>query len=425
MKKKILMYAHYYVPDVASTAQILQDLAEGMKEKFDVTVICAVPSYTGIINEEYKKRKYYYECINGVNIVRVSVPEFTKSSKLSRIKNLFMYYIRSRKVTKKLGFHDYVFAISQPPILGGMLGVYGKYKLKTSNSEYPKFIYCIQDYNPEQIEAINYINNKLLINILKLLDKRNCKKSDLVVTVGRDLIETLKNRFNNDLVPKYVMINNWADEKKIYPLSSDDPGVIEFKKTYGLENKFIFMYSGNIGLYYDLEGLIKVMKEFKNVKTSKGRDVIFVFVGTGGILNKLILYSKENKLNNIVFIPYQSKDKLIYSLNASDVQLCVNAKKIKGVSCPSKFYGIACAGKPVLGVLENGSEVEMLIHASNCGKCSEPGDYEEVKKNIKWFISHDLENELVEMGSRGREYIDKKLAKDMSIMKYIKAIKEI
>ena len=49
MKKKILIYAHYYAPDAASTGQILQDMAEGMKDDFDVTVICTVPSYTGTI----------------------------------------------------------------------------------------------------------------------------------------------------------------------------------------------------------------------------------------------------------------------------------------------------------------------------------------------------------------------------------------
>ena len=56
MKKKLLIYAHYYAPDVASTGQILQDQAEGMKDDFDVTVICTVPSYTGKIDEKYKEQ---------------------------------------------------------------------------------------------------------------------------------------------------------------------------------------------------------------------------------------------------------------------------------------------------------------------------------------------------------------------------------
>ena len=44
-KKNLLIYAHYYIPDTASTGQILRELAEGMLDKFNITVICVVPSY--------------------------------------------------------------------------------------------------------------------------------------------------------------------------------------------------------------------------------------------------------------------------------------------------------------------------------------------------------------------------------------------
>lgn len=48
-KKKLLIYAHYYIPDTAPTGQILRELAEGMPDQFGITVICVVPSYFGII----------------------------------------------------------------------------------------------------------------------------------------------------------------------------------------------------------------------------------------------------------------------------------------------------------------------------------------------------------------------------------------
>lgn len=415
-KKKLLIYAHYYAPDVASTGQILQDMAEGMTDELDVTVICTVPSYTGTISEEYREKKFYKEETNGVKVFRVPVPEFTKSSKKSRIKNLLAYFMGARKATTLVGQQDYVFTISQPPIMGGMLGVYGKKKLKA------KLIYCIQDFNPEQIMATGYIKIPLLMKAAMWMDKRSCQKSDLVITVGRDLVKTLKKRFAGENVPQHVMINNWIDEKEIYPLSSTHPQVVEFKEKYGLEDKFIIMYSGNIGLYYDLEGLIKVIEKFKGAQTPDGRDVVFAFVGAGSVLDKLVLYVKEKKMENVVFIPYQDKDKLIFSLNAADVHWCVNAKGIKGVSCPSKFYGIAGVGKPVLGVLESGSEVEMLIDEIGCGRVSEPGDYGDVEKNIRWFIEKSGTDELAEMGKRGHEYLVKHLTKDVSVGKYIKAI---
>ena len=416
MKKKILIYAHYYAPDVASTGQILQDLAEGMTDEFDVTVICTVPSYTGKIAEEYKGKKFFREKIVDVRILRVPVPEFTKSSKKSRIKNLLAYYLGARKATGMVGEQDYVFAISQPPIMGGMLGVYGKKRLGA------KLIYCIQDFNPEQIMATGYIRMKAILKAAMRLDKRSCRKSDLVVTVGRDLCKTLEHRFQGETVPNYVMINNWIDEKEIYPLPTDDAGVTAFRKEYGLDEKFVFMYSGNIGLYYDLEGLIRVIGEFQNAKTPDGREVVFAFVGAGSVLDELKNYRREHQLEHVVFIPYQDKDKLIYSLNSADVHWCVNAKGIKGVSCPSKFYGIAAVGKPVLAVLEPGSEVRMLIEEIGCGKCAGPGDYKKIRENIQWFIDHAGDENLAKMGSRGREYLMEHLTKDLSIAKYTEAI---
>ena len=57
-KKKLLIYAHYYVPDVASTGQILKELAEGMLDVFDITVICVVPSYGGKVDPEYRRNQF-------------------------------------------------------------------------------------------------------------------------------------------------------------------------------------------------------------------------------------------------------------------------------------------------------------------------------------------------------------------------------
>ena len=81
-KKRILIFAHYYAPDTASTGQILRDLAEGLREEFEVTVICAVPSYDGKVSPEYRTKRYYLEELNGVRLIRVRVPEFSKAHNL-------------------------------------------------------------------------------------------------------------------------------------------------------------------------------------------------------------------------------------------------------------------------------------------------------------------------------------------------------
>ncbi len=416
-KKNLLIYAHYYIPDTASTGQILRELAEGMLDKFNITVICVVPSYLGTIEEKYKTQKYYEEEINGVKVLRIRVPEFSKTSKKSRIKNIISYFFGAMGATFKVGKMDYVFSISQPPILGGLLGVWGKWV------KHAKYIYNIQDFNPEQVLAVGYTKSKLITDAMMWFDKFSCKRSDLVITVGRDLVETVEKRFKGKKVPKTVMINNWIDEKEIYPLPENHPKVVTFKEKYGLDGKFVIMYSGNIGLYYDLENLIRIIEHFKpGTKTADGREVIFAFVGAGTKLETLQTYVAGHHMDNVKFIPYQDKADLIYSLNAGDVHWCVNAKGIKGVSCPSKYYGLAAAAKPVLGVLESGSEIRCLIEDTKGGLCCEPGEYDRVEESIRWFIENASSEELKRMGNRGRENLVKNLTRDVSVRKYAEEI---
>ena len=419
-KKKLLIYAHYYIPDTASTGQILRELAEGMLDKFDITVICVVPSYLGTIEDKYKTQKYYEENINGVKVLRIRVPEFSKTNKKSRVKNIVSYFFGAMAATFKVGKMDYVFSISQPPILGGLLGVWGKWVKRA------KYIYNIQDFNPEQVLAVGYSKSKLITDAMMWFDKFSCKQSNLIITVGRDLVQTVEKRFAGKKVPKTVTINNWIDEKEIYPLDADNEKVLEFKRKYGLDGKFVIMYSGNIGLYYDLENLIEVVERFEpGTKTADGREVVFAFVGAGSVLDKLVLYVKEHHMDNVTFIPYQDKADLIYSLNAGDVHWCVNAKGIKGVSCPSKAYGIMAAGKAIIGVLESGTEVRGLIEECNCGKCCEPGDYVEVADIIRWYIENAENTEVKQMGMNGRKYLEEKLTRDVSVNRYAEEILEL
>jgi glycosyltransferase involved in cell wall biosynthesis len=413
-KQNILIYAHYYYPDVASTGQILKELAEGMLEEFNVTVICVVPSYTGKVASEYKKQKYYKEEINGVHVLRVRVPEFSKTNKVSRVKNIIAYFFRAVVATFKVGKQDYVYTISQPPVLGGIIGVCGKW------IKHAKFIYNIQDFNPEQTIAVGYSKNRFILGAMMRFDKFTCKRANKVIVVGRDMLETLKLRFSkkngsSDRIPECTFINNWIDEEGIYPLSKHNEKVVAFKQRYGLDGKFIIMYSGNIGLYYDLANLMRIIKKFRYEK-----DVVFAFVGAGTVKDTLVHYKEKHDLGNVVFIPYQDKEDLIYSLNAGDVHWVVNAKGIKGVSVPSKLYGVMAAGKPVLGVLEKGSEARLIIEETSCGYVVEPGDYEGVENMIRSYI--DGRENLGYMGTSGREYLIKNLTKDVSVNKYIKEI---
>lgn len=76
------------------------------------------------------------------------------------------------------------------------------------------------------------------------------------------------------------------------------------------------------------------------------------------------------------------------------------------------------ASKPILGVLESGSEVRCLIEDTHGGLCCEPGEYDKVEENLRWFIDNAGSEELKAMGARGRENLEKNLTRNVSVRKY-------
>ncbi|MBP5683210.1 MAG: glycosyltransferase, partial [Bacteroidales bacterium] len=199
------------------------------------------------------------------------------------------------------------------------------------------------------------------------------------------------------------------------PLPMDDEKVMAFRKQYGLEGKFVIMTSGNIGLYYDFENILKIMEEHKSNK-----DIVFMFVGDGLVKPKLQAYAQEKHLDNVVFAPFQKKEDLIYSLNAADVHIVTNAKGIKGVSVPSKIYGILAVNKPIWGILEKGSEAWRIIEDSKCGVLVEAGDYDGMHNSLKEIIKDG--KMFVDRYSTGREYLMQHLTKEKSINAYRDAL---
>lgn len=409
MKRKIMMIVNYFYPDIASGAQLMKELTEELQDEFELTVLAAIPGYSGNIEKKYEKGIIFFDKYKKINIIRVWVPKVNKNNKLSRFKYIISYFFNSINAIFRSGEQDVIFTLSQPPIIGGMLGVIAK-KIKKA-----KLIYNIQDFTPEVVEAIGYSKSKLLINLARKVDNYSCKKSDTVLVVGRDMVDTIEKRFGKNHSIKTTVINNWIDEKEIYPLDSKHEKIINFKKEYDLEGKVVFMYSGNIGLYYDLLNILKVIEKFKDNK-----DIVFAFVGDGAVKKAMEEYVQKKCLYNVKFIPYQRKEDLIYSLNAADVHIVNNAKGIKGVSVPSKIYGVMATGKAVLGILEEGSEARLLIEESNCGVCCEPGDYIKIETIVEKLIE---ENDRYD--GNGRKYLEKNLAKDISINNYRLLFKSI
>ncbi|URT70588.1 glycosyltransferase family 4 protein [Cytobacillus firmus] len=411
-KKKLTFVINYFYPDLASTGQLMTELCIALQNDFEITVIASQPGYAG--EQTNKKNKIFeIDYLENIKVVRINLPDVDKTSKISRIKYIFSYFVLATIALIKEKKTDIIYTISQPPILGGLIGTLGKF-IKRS-----KHVYNIQDFNPEQAEAVSYIDKQLIFNIARAIDKLNCSYADHIILVGQDMSETLKFRFEDRNVPAYSVINNWTNEDEIVPFDKTHKQISIFLDNHNLKDKFVIMYSGNLGLYYDLENIIKVTKAFKDLK-----DVMFLFVGEGAVKKEMQDYIQSENLSNVLFLPYQPKDFIKYSLNVADLHLVVNQKGIKGVSVPSKIYGVMAAGKPILGVLEQDSEAQLLIDKSNSGIVVEPQDYEGIKNAITHFYNLSQE-ERKQLGLNGRMYLEQNLKRETSINKYRQLLSQL
>lgn len=404
--KKLLFIIDTFHPEYASTGQLMTELCQHLQNEFDITVIVGIPKYGISQAKKYDKGTFFFEEFENIKIVRVKTPKVNKKSKISRIKYISGHFINAFRATFRVDKPDLIYVISQPPILGGFLGRLAKL------FRGGKLIYNIQDFNPEQAEAVGYSKMSIVNTLARAVDNHSIRKSDQIIVVGRDMYDRLLNRVKKIDIKRVCIINNWIHEGHIRPYKircGKENNIYEEK--YGISDKLTIMYSGNIGLYYDLENIIKVIGEFKFYK-----DLQFIFVGDGVHRLTLETFCKENNMQNVLFYDYVPKEELQCSLNAADIHFVTNQKGIKGVSVPSKIYGILGVGRPVLGILEQGSEAAMIIEEAKCGKYVEPQDYKGIRELIQWFYDHREESKV--MGRDGRTYLEKNLRMEMSLNKY-------
>ena len=75
-----------------------------------------------------------------------------------------------------------------------------------------------------------------------------------------------------------------------------------------------------------------------------------------------------------MFRPYQPRERLSESLSAPDVHLISLKPNLEGLIVPSKYYGIAAAGRPAIFVGNPDGELARIIKESETGFVIRDGD---------------------------------------------------
>ena len=145
----------------------------------------------------------------------------------------------------------------------------------------------------------------------------------------------------------------------------------------GLGGKFIVQYSGNMGMWHDIAGLVETADKLRDEP-----DVQLLFIGDGARRKEAEELSRELKTENITWHPFVPIEQLRESLSTCHVALISLRAGFEGIAVPSKLYGILASGRAIIAHVPRESEVAYVVEEERCGLVVEPSDAEGVKAAI-------------------------------------------
>lgn len=385
--KNILIVADIYPPEISSAAQLMKELAEGFKKSGN-RVIVATSYPRAYLPEEDKAREFPAVCEeDGIKVLRIKTLPLRKVSFILRgISQLVLPIIFFCRIRKEVKEKIDGIIVYSPPLPLALAGGWLKKRFRA------KFILNLQDIFPQNAIDLGVLKNGIVIKFFEAIESKVYKTADLITfnsEGGRRFLIEKKN------VPeeKIITLYNWVDIGAYNNLN--DP--ISFRKRYGLENKFIFLFGGIMGPAQGLEFLVRVAKAVSDLK-----DAVFLLVGDGSEKSKIEKEIKDLGADNVVIKSFIPGDEYPHLVKDIDVGLVCLSSENKTPFIPGKILGYMVAGKPVVAFLNKESDGFSIIEKARCGYASKSDDLEAAVKIVRDI--YNQKERLKEMGENGFKY---------------------
>ncbi len=396
-KVTIKVVSQMFYPDIASTAKVLSDLFFHIDESYQINVLCQNRSYIASeISYDDETR------LGNLFIKRIKVKNTNKNNIIHRVFNFIELYRKFKKELKEAK-EDIFFCVSNPPFLPYLT-------IKHAKKINKKTVFLLHDLYPDILIKLGKLKkNNLITKLIYYMNNYAFKNSDKIVVLGRDTKNYLMENYGvSD--EKVEIITNWGKDNTLLPSKSD------FRKTHNLLNKFVIMYTGNLGETAEFDTLLNTAKIMNN------DDIKFVIIGDGRKKRDIEKTINEKQLNNVILLGYQPEDEYYAILNSADALFVSLRKELKGISVPSKTYTYLSVGKPIIAVVPKGSEVELSIKEDKYGIYNEYDPYKLKEQIIELYRNKDKYNELCE---NAKAAFTKKYDLKLILEKYEKLFKEL
>lgn len=403
-KPILWVISELYYPENNQTGYYMTGIAEGLADDFEVKVICGQPNYAA-----KGMRAARREVHKNVEIFRVWGTTLDKDVILYRLLNMLTLGVSIfLKAVFKIKKGQTILAVSAPPSLPFISAVAAKIRRARYNL-------IIQDKYPEILLAVGKTSkDSIFFRLLDKLNRRLYSGAEKIIVVGRDMKQLVaaQTAVETNAETTIEVIQNWASLEEIEPLPRLENPLL---KELGILDKFVFMYAGNMGHPQDLESIVECAKKLKDDERFH-----FIFLGSGVKRKWLETEVAQNRLINVTVLAPRAREQQIIFLNACDVGLVSLVKNMCGVAMPSRTYNLLAAGKPILALTEEKSEVARVLEEDSVGWIVPPSEPAMLLQMIYKIYAErkNLEN----ISLRARESAITKYSVEKAVEKYRKAL---
>lgn len=402
LKPSISIITQFYPPDYAATGQFVYDLAGALAEEgFDISVFTGMPGYA--FKQTDVKR---HEEDNGVFVRRTGSVNLMSKRIRNKVFGSILFLVRCVIKFRHKGLRgSHMVLTSAPPFLG----LIGWFYNKIFGHTYSCIIY---DIYPEVAVRMGVVaHDHWIVRFWEFVNLKVWERAESLIVLSEPMKQLLVQK-NKYLADKIHVIHSWADPKFIVPIPKSQNW---FADQYGLTDRFVILYSGNLGRCHDVQTILKCAQLLSNRE-----DIQFVFIGNGVGAQVIKNAIASGELTNALQLPYQDKEVLPFSLTACDLSLVSMLPNVGDTIAPSKMYGILAAGRPVAAICPQDSYLREIIDEGDCGDCFDNGDAQGLADYICWLA----ENSSIQqrLGNNARRLLETKYTIDQAIPKYIEAL---
>lgn len=287
--------------------------------------------------------------------------KYNRSNNLWRLLSWIIGFLQIIYILKTKYRKDYLLLVSNPP--------FNTFLPLLCNNRFSMMIF---DVYPDTL-------NELGLNAKNSIIVRLWQKANKIVFSHADNIFTLSEGMSH-VLSKYKSVNNisvipvWSDNNFVKPIEKEQN---PFIARHNLGEKFVLLYSGNLGTTHNVELLPELAGSVQDP------NVVFLIIGEGDRRKWIESEIHARKLKNCLLLPLQPVSILPYSFACADLAIVSQSPRASGFSVPSKVFNYMSAGLPLLCITGNNSELLRLIAKYDNGRCFLPDQIKEIASFVE------------------------------------------